>query len=286
MPERARFFGGLVPEPPYPEARVVILPAPLERTVCYGKGAGRGPEAILAASAQIEDFDEASWRKISDAGIHTLPIPDLPEDPALAVERIAELALPVFLDGKFLVTLGGEHTVAAGAVRAAWSVWPDLGVLSLDAHADMRDSYQGTPWSHACTMRRIVEKGIPVEWCGLRSLSAEEAAWFDERGVRPRLDRERDREGRWIEELVAALPARVYLSIDIDGLDPACAPGTGTPEPGGLSFRAAERQLSAVASARHLVGADVCEVAPIAGQTVTESTAARLVGRIVASATC
>ena len=130
-------------------------------------------------------------------------------------------------------------------------------------------------------MRRIRDLGVPVVSCGVRSLSFEEATWLEERGERVPLEGDRDLEGRWIEDLVARLPERVYLTFDIDGLDPAVAPGTGTPEPGGLTYREAESLIQAVARSRTLVGADLCEVAPIPGQTVTEFTAARLAARLI-----
>ncbi len=282
MTER-NFFGADGVQAEYAQARVVIVPAPLERSVCYGAGTRGGPQAILTASAQMETYDERERRPFDLDGIHTQAALEFSGTGEEAVARVEGVLRGIFADGKFGLTLGGEHTVAVGAVAAARRVWPDIGVLQIDAHADLRDRYLGDPYNHACTMRRIRDLGIPVVSCGVRSLSREEAVWLEEQGERVPLEGDRDLEGRWIDELVARLPGRVYLTFDIDGLDPAVAPGTGTPEPGGLTYREAERLITAVGRSRTLVGADLCEVAPISGQTVTEFTAARLVARMISS---
>ncbi len=268
---------------PFAEARIVVLPAPLERTVSYGGGTRHGPAAILRASCQVELFDEETGRPYwGPRSLHTLPPVAMTTDPEQSVAAIAAAARPAVDAGKFLLTLGGEHTVTAGAFRPVARKYPGVGVLIFDAHLDLRAEYDGTPWSHACVARRLIEEhDARIEWCGIRSVSPEEFEYIGAKEIRPFYAHELDPERRWIPGLVERLPERVYLSIDIDGLDPAYVPGTGTPEPGGLGYRDLLALIRAVAARRHLVGADIVEVAPIPGQQVSEFTAARVAAKLL-----
>ena len=265
------------------ESRFVVLPAPLELTVSYGPGTGRGPEAILTASRELEFFDEETGTPYWEPGeIHTLDTPSLGGEPEKAVEALREMARPVVRAGKFLLTLGGEHTVTAGPLRAVVEEHPAVGLLVIDAHLDLRDSYDGTRWSHACVMRRVLEEhAIPVVWCGTRSYSRGEADLVAERGLTIWHAHDLPRHPRWIEEVVDVLPEVVYLSVDVDGLDPSVMPGTGTPEPGGLTYREILGVIEELARRRTLVAADLVEVAPIPGQVVSEFTAARIAAKII-----
>lgn len=266
----------------YERARVVVLPAPLEATVSYGHGTAAGPQALLDASTQVELFDEELLRPLLPE-IHTMAPLVFPRDPGEAVEVLRHAAAGPLADGKLLITLGGEHTVTAGPAAAAAALYPQLGVLHLDAHLDLRASYEGSPYSHACVVRRLVDDlGLPVVSVGIRSFSGEEAELVRQRGYQPFYAHRLDPAGAWVDEVVARLPAQVYLTLDLDVLDPAELPGTGTPEPGGLRYRELLALLRAVTSTRRIVAADLVELSPLPGNHVSEFLAARLAAKLVA----
>ncbi len=266
----------------YRTARFAVLPVPYEATTTFAPGTRDGPRAILTASQQVELYDEELRRESFRAGIATLEAlePDA-RGPAEMLTRVHAAARPIVRDSKFLIGLGGEHSLTSGLVRAVKAGYRDLSVLQVDAHADLRDEYQGTPWSHACVMRRIHELGVPAVGVGIRNYSAEEAR-FIRRADKPIFSARCCRESpAWIEEVVAQLTQHVYVTIDIDGFDPAYAPGTGTPEPGGLDWYQVADLLAAVARRRRIVAADVMEVRPLPPSTVTEFLAAKLVYRLI-----
>lgn len=265
--------------------RVAILPAPMELTVSYGSGAAKGPEAILLASDHLEYLDEQTGARYWNTGdVHTLDPVSIPEQPEAAVAAITAAAQGVVDAGKLLITLGGEHTVTAGAVRAVASRHEGLGLLIVDAHLDLRDNFHGDPWSHACVMRRVLEEHhLPLTYCGVRALAVEEAPFIAEHDIRPIYAEQVEAGGSWISEVVSRLPEKVYLSFDVDALDPAVLPGTGAPEPAGLSYRQGAALMEAVARQRTIVAADFVELAPIPGQQVSEFTAARLVAKLIGS---
>jgi agmatinase len=266
----------------YSRARFAVLPIPYDATTSFGTGAREGPRAIIAASRQLEDYDVELGRESYRAGIATLdPLEPDARGPRAMHERIHKVARRVVRDGKFLIGLGGEHSVTAALVRAVRARHRKLSVLQIDAHADLRDSYHDSPYSHACVMRRIHDLGVPAVGVGIRSYSREEARFIRSAHkliIPARACHETD---DWILEVVRALRDPVYVTIDIDGFDPACAPGTGTPEPGGLNWRQVADLLAAVARARTIVGADVVEVRPLPPGTATEFLAARLAYRII-----
>lgn len=268
-------------------ARAVVLPAPLEATVSYGGGTARGPAAILRASGELEFVDEESGRPYWALGeVATLPRLHFPVPGSAAVDRLAAAAAPTIERGAFLLTLGGEHTVTAGPFRAAAARHPGLGIVGIDAHLDLRDRYGGSPWSHACVLRRIVEEhGPAVLWAGVRSVSAEEWSFLADQPPGRRADirwaHALDREGSWIEEAIERLPPEVYLTIDVDGLDPSVIPGTGTPEPGGLDYRTVLRFVRTLAARRRIVAADFVELAPLPAQQGSEFTTAKLAAKLL-----
>lgn len=276
-------FLGLPPRyAAYARARYAVLPIPYETTTTFGGGTRDGPRAILAASRQVELHDEALGRESWRAGVATLPPlePDA-RGPEFMARRIYAAARPLVRAGKFLLALGGEHGITPALVRAVRTRHRDLGVLQIDAHADLRQSYQGSPHSHACAMRRVHDLGVPAVGVGIRNCSAEEARFIRRTG-QPIFTAAECRAGRdWIERAVAALRPAVYVTIDIDGFDPACAPGTGTPEPGGLDWYQVTDLLAAVARNRRIVAADVVEVRPLPPSTVTEFLAAKLIYRLI-----
>lgn len=215
-------------------------------------------------------------------GVATLaPLSPDVSGPQAMVKRVYDAARRIVRDGKFLIGLGGEHSISSGLVRAVKTRYKELSVLQIDAHADLRDSYQGSPYSHASVMRRIHDLGVPAVGVGIRSYSLEEAKFARAAGKRlitPRMCRNH---AKWIDEALADLTAHVYVTIDIDGFDPAYAPGTGTPEPGGLDWFQVTDLLKAVALSHTIVAADVVEVRPIPPSTVTEFLAARLIHRLM-----
>lgn len=266
----------------YKSARFAVLPIPYDATTSFGVGTRDGPRAIITASQQVELYDEALGRESHGAGVATLDplVPDA-AGPQQTVERVYQAARRVVRDGKFLLALGGEHSISSGLVRAVQQRYKKLSVLQIDAHADLRDSYQGTPWSHACVMRRIHDLGVPAAAVGIRNYSAEEAKFI--RREEKLIVSARDCRGGsfWMDGVVAGLTEHVYVTIDIDGFDPAYAPGTGTPEPGGLDWHQVTDLLAAVASNRRIVAADMVEVRPLPPGHVTEFLAARLAYRLI-----
>jgi agmatinase len=269
-------------EADYNTARFALLPIPYDATASFGVGAREGPRAIITASQQVEDYDEELGREPYRVGIATLTAlePDA-RGPQVMAERIYKAARKIVRDGKFLIGLGGEHSISVGLVRAVHSRHKQLSVLQIDAHADLRDTYQGSPFSHACVMRRIHDLGVEAIGVGIRSCSAGEARFIRSAGKRVVSARTCHESDGWIDEVVAALGPNVYVSVDIDGFDPAFAPGTGTPEPGGLDWYQVTNLLAAVARKRRIVAADLVEVRPLPPSTVTEFLAARLIYRLI-----
>jgi len=268
----------------YERARAAVLPVPFERTVSYGHGTSAGPAAILRASQSMELWDEELGSEPYRQGIATLP-PFLPEAFDLG-EAMAELqaeAAGHLAAGKFLVTLGGEHSLTIAPVRAAREeIERDggaLGVVQFDAHADLREEFEGTPYSHASVMRRVVEVGLPTLAVGIRSLSTPEADLVRERGLPVIWGSELDdpaTPGRFAE-LLAALPDAVYLTFDIDYFDPSLVPATGTPEPGGGRWWPTLALLRTLFRTKRVVAMDLVELAPVANLPASDFLAAKLV---------
>ncbi|MFN2383709.1 MAG: agmatinase, partial [Gemmatimonadota bacterium] len=239
-----------------------------------------GPAAILTASAYVELYDEVLREEPYRKGIHTAPAVTAGEGgPEPFLNRLEACAAQLFADGKFPVFLGGEHALTTAPVRAARAAFEDLSVLQLDAHADLRDTYQGTPWSHACVMRRIHELGVPAVPVGIRAVSIEEAQFIREQSL-PVFWSHRIAQGdEWMETALTALSDTVYLTFDVDFFDPAVMPATGTPEPGGGWWHDTMRFLSWLFEEKRVVGMDVVELAPIAGLHAPDFVIARLVHR-------
>lgn len=278
-------FLGLDPEhAAWHAAGAVILPIPYEATTSWGAGTRDGPRAILEASRYVELYDEELDLEPYRIGVCTLPPVDLPgEGPERAVAELRALyehLLEVAGD-RLVVGLGGEHSIASAPV----AVWADrldgnLSVLQLDAHSDLRASYQGTPWSHACVMRRILERTDRIVAVGVRALTVEERALIRERGIETVFAHEMRQEG-WIERALSALGEHVYITFDVDFFDPSLMPATGTPEPGGGDWWQANDLLAAVFRERNVVGADVVELAPREGQAASSAVVAKLVYRMI-----
>ena len=283
-------FGGLPEEhSQYATSRAVIFPVPLERTTSYEHGTRNGPAAILAASRNMELYDEElETEPYKEIGIHTLPAIDT-ADGTLdeVITEIFTAQLGLLEDDKFTVSLGGEHSLTPPLVSATAKKFKNLSVLQIDAHADLRDEYQGNPASHACAMRRVVEV-CPAVQVGIRSLSVEEAQAIPHlrTSVYWAKDIARAPMKSWIAKVLADLSPNVYLTIDLDGFDPAFVPATGTPEPGGLDWMQVTSLIRAVADHKKIVGMDVVELLPQPGDHASDFLAAKLVYKCLAYIFC
>ena len=272
----------------YQTSRFAVIPVPYDGTLSFRGGSRYGPAAIIDASRHLEDFDVELGLDASAHGIYTYPeiTPDL-SGPEQVISQVHEVVDCVLEDGKTPVLLGGEHTVTLGAVRACARRFDDLCVLYMDAHADLRDSYLGTRWGHASVARRISET-CPIVEVGVRSISQVEREFAQARDLPIHWWPPRRTGDLWVADVCAQLSSRVYVSIDLDVLDPSVLPAVGTPEPGGLTWWDLTGLLRAVAHHANVVGFDVVELSPEEGPVASSSTAARLayktMGYIVAAA--
>ena len=261
------------------QSRVVLIPVPYDSTTSFRSGARDGPKAIIEASAALEDYDWELDLDVSTLGIHTTPaLEPHVGDPGLMVQRVRDAVGHYVRLGKTVGVLGGEHSVTIGAVQAHLEAHPDLSVLYLDAHADLRDDYMGTRWGHASGARRIHEL-CPLVLAGVRSLSQEERDFVREQGV-PVFFWPPD-DDTYIQQAISHLGPTVYLSVDLDVFDPSVMAAVGTPEPGGASWRQVMALLRALAQSRRVVGFDVSELAPAEGPRACAYTAAKLVYKII-----
>ena len=266
---------------PVKDAEAVILPIPYEATTTYGAGTREGPEALLVASRQVELWDdELNFDASQAVRLATAP-PILPEvsGPQAMMDKIRRTVQPWVSQGKLILAVGGEHSITPALVQAVQTRYPDFTAVALDAHADLRESYDGSKHSHACALRRVYDLGRPLTLLGTRSYSREEA---DLLFVAPRLTIFKavnllSREGfeKALEHL-CNIKGPVYLTIDLDVLDPSIMPGVGTPEPGGLTYYQVLAFIEALTARGPVVGLDLVELAPIPGHRVSEFTAARI----------
>jgi agmatinase len=275
-------FGGALPEPrTFDESRVVILPVPVDRTTSYGSGTRNGPHEILQASSHMELWDEEVGADIHGVGLFTLPEMELPFGelgPLMA--EVQRVAAEVLARDKFLVTFGGEHSITPPLVAAAAAKYPGLHLLQIDAHADLRETYMGTPHNHACAVRGSLKHAAATQ-VGIRSLSTEEAAAAPGLKTTIFYDHSMRRDPAWMDRVVASLGDPVYITIDVDGLDPAIMPATGTPEPGGLSWYEILALLRATIAQRNVVACDVVELSPIPGLHAPNFLCAKLIYKIL-----
>jgi len=255
-------FGGIAEEEfsSFERSRVLIFPVAYEGTVSFGAGTGAGAMAIVDASRNMELYEEETDAEVYKIGIHTLEEFAARETPEAMMNGLYERAKELLKEEKFLCMLGGEHSVSAPVIRAHAEMFHNISILQIDAHADLRDEYDGTPHSHASIMARSVKDlKIPAVQVGIRSLSAEEAGSLAD--LPTKIYWARDIVGRtdWIDGAIDSLTENVYLTIDIDGLDPSLVPTTGTPEPGGLGWYEVLTLLRRLAEKRRVVGMDLVE---------------------------
>lgn len=274
---------------PYEAAKVVILPIPYEATTTYRQGCQQGPAALLTASQQLEAYDEELGRETCrEVGIHThAPIADTRCHPAVTAEEMLAVTTAtvsrLFTDGKFVIAVGGEHGITTGVVRACQQKLAEpFTVVQIDAHGDMRQEYEGSLHNHACVMRRILEMGLPTLPVGIRAICQEEAQLIAAQKIPVQWAREMAANPHWIEGAIAQIQTeKVFITIDVDGLDPSLIPGVGTPEPGGLGWYETLRFLRRIFATHEVIGCDVMELAPLADSVVSEFTTAKLVYKLI-----
>lgn len=253
-----------------PAAHFLILPVPYEATTSYGKGTKRGPSAILKALSYVEEFDEELQVEIRPGEEYLI-------SRAVKLADSGARIAGILADSKIPVILGGEHSITPVAVKAFTDKYSDLSVLQLDAHADLRDAYQGKKNSHACVMRRVLEI-CPAVQAGIRSISKEEWDFAKQSGQLEKI--------HWagkidVKNIIHQLKQHVYITLDVDVFDPAVVPAVGTPEPGGLLWREVLAILKAVCSAKKVVGFDVVELSPRKGDIASDFTVAKLVWKMM-----
>jgi len=268
-------------------ARAVVIPFGLEASVSYGGGTAAGPSAILAASQQLELYDEELGREAYlDYGVAAVREPVIARPITAALDQLAQIVEAALATAKFPFVLGGEHSLTAGAIRPFVERHKDLVVLQFDAHADLRDGYQGEHFSHAAAMRRVLDHPhVSLISVGIRVISKAEVEFYEAHRDRVAIYWAKD-QARWdLEQIVAPLKERpVYISFDIDALDAAIMPATGTPTPGGLSYWQALSILRRACEMGRVVGADLVEFAPIEGFHAHDYTAAALAYKMLSYA--
>jgi agmatinase len=272
-------------EPPlsdFANAKVLVWPVPFEKTVSYGSGTSEGPAAIIEASRYIELYDEDFGGETAQIGIHTLPAINTDYEPDEMIPLLEQRATELIATNKFICMLGGEHSISAPVVRAMFKKYPRLSVMQIDAHADLRNSYEGTPLSHASTMRRIVEV-CPAVQVGIRSISKEEVLAVPTLNTQIYYAKDITGRSEWVERAVNSLTEDVYLTIDIDGLDPSLVQSTGTPEPGGLQWYEVLNLIRHLARSRNIVGMDLVELCRPKGNNAASILAAKLIYKTLGS---
>ncbi|MCU0600645.1 MAG: agmatinase [Desulfobacterales bacterium] len=260
------------------EARVLILPIYYEVAPSYGEGSGEGPFHFLTASHELETIDEETLSDWSSLGLHTLPALIPSTDPEKAISEIRQAAKTHLDTGKFLLSIGGDHAVSIGLIMAAAQIHPDIGVLQIDAHMDLRDTWHGSRYNHGCVMRRVADDmRLPFVQVGIRSFSPEEAAYVKSKGLKPFYAHNiHPQDDSWMDDVINNLPEKIYLTIDVDGLDPSVMPGTGTPVPGGLDYRQLVSLIKKIGASKKVIASDINELAKIEGTQVSEFTAAKI----------
>jgi agmatinase len=263
-------------------AQVALLPVPYEASTSYMEGTRRGPEAILAASRHVELYDHELDGEPYRVGVHTYsPVHLTAGGPEAALAELRQRYAEVCERGHFVIMLGGEHSITQAPVLY-WAdrLEDDLSILQFDAHADLRDSFHGTPWSHACVMRRVVDRVRPVG-VGIRGIDTEERVLIDQLGLTMVFGEELESED-WLDRAIEGLDSdNVYISFDVDFFDPAYVPATGTPEPGGGTWAQAMVLLRRVFVEKNVVAADVVELAPIPGLVAPDFLVAKLVYKMI-----
>jgi len=275
-----QFMGVTVP---LEEARFVVLPLPYERTTSYKKGTGNGPAKFLEGSLGVELWDEETRRQTYLAGFHTLsPLPFGAEEPAESVfPKISrEVSRILRFKDKILFSVGGEHSLSQAVIPPFVKKFPNMSVLHFDAHADMRPSYEGSPYNHACAMYPVSQLCKVVQ-VGIRSVAEEEAHLINSGRVVTFLRHENLDPKKLLSKVLKELSNDVYISIDLDGFDPSVIPGVGTPQPGGFAWQEGLDLFRQVISRKNIVGVDIMELCPLRDTVASELAAAKLAYRLM-----
>jgi agmatinase len=269
------------------EAKVIIVPFGLEASVSYKGGTKKGPQAIINSSQQVELFDEEFWcESFRKYGVATLKPVKIASEVAVAINQLEEITTKILENNKFPLILGGEHSITAGSIRPFVKKYPDLAILHFDAHADLRDGYDGEFYSHAAALRRVMDNPITtLISCGIRNISAGEIPYLEANSKRIKIHFAKDKRNWNIKEIVAPLKGRpVYLTFDIDGFDSSLMQATGTPEPGGIMWEDALDIIREASKISNIVGADVVELAPVKALHSCDFLAAKLCYKILSYA--
>lgn len=266
----------------YDKAKVAILPVPYDATTTYQPGTRNGPRALIEASRCLEFYDEETGRNFSDIGVCTLDEMEVVDDAEKMVNRVYEGVKVLLGDNKKVILIGGEHSISSGSVRAHIEKCPDLTVLHVDAHADMRDELAENRFNHGCVARRISEM-CPLVSVGVRSIAEEEDEHI--RGSNGRIKvffaKDIHSSSAWMEDVVKSLGKNVYITIDLDAFDISVMPSVGTPQPGGMQWYQMLELMKKVAAAKNVVGFDVTELMPIPGNHAPDVLAAKLVYKLI-----
>ncbi len=258
-------------------SKVGVILAPLENTTSFQQGTSKGPQAFIEASHQVELWDIESKTDFSTIGVYTFQEPRLKSlQSEQALEVIQDDVEKALSHNLWPITVGGEHTISLAPIRALHKKYPNLSVLQIDAHADLRETYEGSPYSHACIMKRVMDLGIPAVAVGIRNYSQEEAKLVAEKNYPIYHDFDIQRDGLNPEKICSHLTPNVYITVDIDGFTPGECPGTGTPEPGGVTWWHAMSLFKYAFKNFNVVGMDINEIMPLESSQRTEFFAAKL----------
>lgn len=260
------------------QAAVVVLPVPYDGTSTWVKGADKGPAALIEASCNMELFDIETESEVFRQGIFTAPDVTESSSPQKMMESVYQQVKHYLTAGKMVVTVGGEHSVSTGAIKAYTEKYGELTVLQLDAHTDLRPEYEGSIYNHACVMSRVKE-WCPVVQVGIRSMDKDELQYVDNDRIFYAGHLQNNTE--WMDKAIALMTENVYITFDLDVLDPSIMPSTGTPEPGGLLWYETLQFLKKVAQKKHIAGFDVVELCPNPTNKAPDFLAAKLVYKIL-----
>ncbi|MCK9616765.1 MAG: agmatinase [Lentimicrobiaceae bacterium] len=269
-------YGGLPEEfSKQDSSKIVILPVPYDGTSTWIKGADKGPAALIEASENMEIYDIETDSEVHTKGIFTAPFVKAERRPEKMVQKVYEQTKQYLKKNKFTVVIGGEHSVSIGTIKAHAEKYDELTIVQFDAHADMRDEYDGSQYNHACVMARVKEMGLPVMQIGIRSMSVEEREKIESDRVFY-ADRIIDNKSAFMYEMLNKLTPNVYITFDLDVFDPSVMPATGTPEPGGLGWYTILDILKSVFAKANVVGFDIVELCPVKYNKAPEFLAAKL----------
>ncbi|WP_195909825.1 agmatinase [Bacteroidetes bacterium endosymbiont of Geopemphigus sp.] len=257
----------------FKNSQVVLIPIPYDGTSTWGKGADKGPAAFLQAAENIELYDIETDAEVYKRGIFLAPALQENFSAEKMVKKVYTTTKEYLSFGKFVTLIGGEHSISIGSLRAFREQFPTLSVLQLDAHADLRPHYQGTPYNHACALHESTRRG-PLVQVGIRSMDIEEKKYVQQGNIF--YAHKLDEHENWIQKLIDRLSKKVFITIDLDAFDPSIAPSTGTPEPGGLLWYSTLKLLRKVFEQKEVVGFDIVELAPNPKEPSTDFLAAKL----------